>query len=62
MLYLTDKLSRGLKSAVLLVPEQIEWHAQNGITMLRMDLACSPNVSPGQYFFINIPQLELNEW
>ena len=62
VLYLADKLSRGIKSACLLVPEQIEWHAQNGITMLRMSLDCAPTVNPGQYFFVNIPQLALNEW
>jgi ferredoxin-NADP reductase len=42
------------------VPDALEWQTRSGSTMLRLP---RPEVyEPGQYFFINIPAISLNEW
>ena len=62
VLWLCDRLSRGIQSSCLLIPTDVQHHTRSGIVVLKMPRAASPACQPGQYFFVNIPQLSLNEW
>lgn len=59
-----DKLARSTAAAEVCVPEALQWHGRNEATMLRLARsghACS-DYHPGQFFFINVPSISLNEW
>lgn len=62
LLWLCDKLSRGISSSIVVRPETVEWHPRSCSTMLRIAREHCPFYEAGQYFFINIPSLSLHEW
>ncbi len=48
-----------------LLPDALEWHPQNGATMLRFSQEAVQSLGgyePGQFFFVNIPYISLSEW
>ena len=64
ILWLCDKWSRGVAASRIYVPQEIHWHARNETTLLKLSkdsIACL-SYEPGQYFFVNIPEISLNEW
>jgi hypothetical protein len=62
LMWFVDKLTRNVQAACMLVPTKLEWHARSGVVMLRLKRDACPDVKAGQYLFLNIPQLSLNEW
>lgn len=63
VVWLCDKWSRSISGSRLHVPAEMEWHARNESTMLKLTHeSVGKNYEPGQYFFINIPAISLNEW
>jgi predicted ferric reductase len=40
----------------------MEWHARTGTTMIKLHRSSFLNYEPGQFFFVNIPRVSLNEW
>ena len=62
MLWLCDKYSRGVAGTRHYAPENMEWHSRNGATMLKLMNKNFESYKPGQYFFVNIPAISLNEW
>jgi hypothetical protein len=61
-MWIMDKLTRNVQAACMLVPTKLEWHARSGVVMMRLKRDACSDVQPGQYLFINIPTLSLNEW
>lgn len=62
VLWLCDKWVRGIATSRLFVPTELSWHERNRTTMIKLSSDSLPDYKPGQYFFINIPCLSLNEW
>jgi predicted ferric reductase len=62
VLWLCDKLGRGIQAAHLFAPEEIEWNPRNGLVCMKISKFNYKCYQPGQYYFINIPQISLNEW
>ena len=59
-----DKWSRGIAASRLYTPELVEWHSRNETTLLKLSHSSISHLryEPGQYFFLNIPDISLNEW
>ena len=62
VLWLVDKMSRGIQSARMHVPSHMEWNPQFNLIMLKLPRAHFKTYRPGQYFFVNIPEITMNEW
>eukprot|EP00048_Salpingoeca_helianthica_P012116 m.174893 g.174893 ORF g.174893 m.174893 type:complete len:910 (+) comp15329_c1_seq4:2068-4797(+) len=62
MLWFVDKISRGVRAAYLCLPKKVEWVARNNMVRIKLGPDSYKHYQPGQYFFINIPQLSINEW
>ena len=62
MLWLCDKLSRGIQAARLIVPSSMEWNERNSVLILKLPRSTFASYRPGQYFFVNIPEITMNEW
>ena len=61
-LWYVDKLSRGVRAALLCAPAEVEWVPRNSMVRLKLGRDSYKFYEPGQYFFVNIPQLSINEW
>ena len=59
-----DKWSRSIAASRMYIPQKIEWHERNETTLLKLSNESINHLSyePGQYFFVNIPEISLNEW
>lgn len=62
VLWLCDKWVRGVAASRCFVPTELSWHERNRTTMIKLSSDSLPGYKPGQYFFINIPCISLNEW
>ncbi len=63
-MWLCDKWARGVAAARVVTPSIVEWHDRNETVLIKLSFADLGGAvyHPGQYFFINIPGVSLNEW
>ena len=62
-MWLCDKWSRGVAAARVYIPDALEWHFPNETTLIKVSYeSLDHSYEPGQYFFVNIPDISLNEW
>eukprot|EP00048_Salpingoeca_helianthica_P017487 m.237486 g.237486 ORF g.237486 m.237486 type:complete len:545 (+) comp21154_c0_seq1:2555-4189(+) len=61
ILWLCDRLSRGLQSITTYTPARFEWHSASSCTFIKLE-GNLPKYTPGQYFMLNIPGVSINEW
>eukprot|EP00048_Salpingoeca_helianthica_P012115 m.174866 g.174866 ORF g.174866 m.174866 type:complete len:905 (+) comp15329_c1_seq1:85-2799(+) len=61
-LWFVDKVSRGVRAARLCAPMAMGWVPRNGMVRIKLGPESYKSYKPGQYFFLNIPQLSINEW
>ena len=51
-----------MEAAQLYAAEAVEWHDRNSVAMIRLARHALPTYEPGQFFFLNVPEISLNEW
>jgi hypothetical protein len=55
-------MSRGIQSARMYVPSYMEWNPHFGLMVLKLPRSNFKKYEAGQYFFVNIPEITMNEW
>eukprot|EP00047_Mylnosiga_fluctuans_P008222 m.6484 g.6484 ORF g.6484 m.6484 type:complete len:897 (-) comp2102_c0_seq1:134-2824(-) len=58
-LWLCDKLARGSAAMDTYAIDDLRYHPTSGIVSLRVQ---APAARPGQYFFVNVPDIGMAEW
>lgn len=62
LLWMCDKICRGVEASRLYTPSAVHWNERTAVVRLDLSRADLPNYHPGQFFFVNIPEISLNEW
>ena len=62
MLWLVDKYTRSIASARTYRPDAVEYYGRSGSTMVKLTHSDFGNYRPGQFYFVNIPEISINEW
>ena len=61
-LYLCDKWYGSVNSSWLFTPSSLTYAEETGISTMTIPRPAWLNVDAGQYFFVNIPQISLDQW
>lgn len=62
VLWLCDKWARGVATTRCFEPTEFTWLESNNTTLIKLSSDSLPDYKAGQYFFINIPCISLNQW
>lgn len=57
-----DKVMRGVEASACITPTLVQWNKQTLTTLIKVPRSEFIHYKPGQYFFVNIPRISLNEW